>query len=61
MSTLRVLFIGDVVEGVGWIRGVEPPHNPGESDFRVRAFRNNQGGNISVAGNLKKIFARGKV
>ena len=49
-------FIGDVVEGVGWIRGVEPPRNPGESDFRARAFRNNQGGNISVAGNLKKIF-----
>jgi len=49
-------LIGDVVEGVGWIRGVEPPRNPGESDFRVRAFRNNQGGNISVAGNLKKNF-----
>ena len=43
--------VGDVVAGVGWLRGLEAPHNPGEPDFRIRAFRNNHAGNISVAGN----------
>jgi len=46
---------GDVVAGVGWLRGLEAPHNPGEPDFRIRAFRNNHAGNISVAGNPKII------
>ena len=48
--------IGDVVDGVGWIHAGEAPHNPGEADFRVRAFRSDQGGNISVAGNPKIIL-----
>ncbi|MSR33438.1 MAG: MBL fold metallo-hydrolase [Phycisphaerales bacterium] len=47
---------GDVLEGVGWIRGVGIPHNPGEIDLRVRSFRNNNGGSISVAGNPKIVF-----
>ena len=47
--------VGDEVAGVGWLRGLEAPHNPGEPDFRIRAFRNNHAGNISVAGNLKII------
>ena len=47
--------VGDEVAGVGWLRGLEAPHNPGELDFRIRAFRNNHAGNISVAGNLKII------
>ena len=45
--------VGDVVKGVGWLRGLEEPHNPGEVDFRVRSFRTDHGGNISVAGNLE--------
>ena len=47
--------VGDIVAGVGCLRGLEAPHNPGEPDFRIRAFRNNHAGNISVAGNLKII------
>lgn len=43
--------VGDIVEGVGWLRGLAEPHNPGESDFRVRAFRLNHAANISAAGN----------
>lgn len=48
-------LIGDIVQGVGWLRGVGAPTNPGEIDFRIRSFRNNHGGNLSVAGNPKKI------
>ena len=47
--------VGDIVGGVGWLRGLEAPHNPGEPDFRIRAFRNNHVGNLSVAGNPKII------
>ena len=47
--------IGDIVKGVGWLRGVDEPHNPGEVDFRVRSYRTDHGGNISVAGNLEVV------
>ena len=45
--------VGDIVKGIGWFRGVDQPHNPGEVDFRVRSFRTGRGGNLSVAGNLE--------
>ncbi|MCE9619726.1 MAG: ComEC/Rec2 family competence protein [Planctomycetes bacterium] len=41
---------GDVVAGVGWMRGIGAPSNPGEPDFRVRAFRDDRCGSISVVG-----------
>jgi competence protein ComEC len=55
------LCTGDTVDGVGWLRRIRVPQNPGEPDARPRAAQASLAATVSVAGSPQRMREGGGI